>query len=593
MKALVFIRQLYKKFPLLLVGNTILLVLSSLLDVISVFSLVVIVDIFINPNFTAASPFTKKILLFFQSHAIPVSLSWILAIFLLLNVLKVVFQIFAQFSILKTKYAVLRDVMAGTFEDFFNARWYFFSSSKQGTLLNTFIREMNVVGDAFGAMARYFSGILQIMLYLVVPFYLSWQVTSVSIVITAIFLVPFFLLGKVSYGLGKLNTSTSNQIGTVLQESLNLGKVILGFGNQHKAIAAFKNAFEAHRQVTIKSQTLTYAIPLLFYPFALIVLIIGVFIARSLAMPIAETAVLFYALIRIVPAVTSLAEEKSRLDNFYPSYEQVLELRNRAKSLAQPSGKREFSGFNQELTLKGLSFAYEGKEKILSDINLRIPKGKMVAIVGESGVGKSTLIDMIMAFHEPTSGWISLDNIALKEFKINSFRSRIGYVPQDSVLFNISVKDNLLWANEGASADEIDQACRQANARDFIQSLSNGYDTLVGDRGVRLSGGQVQRIALARAILRKPEILILDEATSSLDSASERLIQQAIEGVAKNTTVIVVAHRLSTIIHADYIYVLKNGRVIEEGTYPELINKQGNFNTMVKLQALSGSERKE
>ena len=536
---------------MLLAANTLLLVITSLIDAASLFSLVVVADILLNPGFEQASPITRAIVAVARNIGLPVTLGWLLGVFLFFNVLKVVFQIFARNSILRTKYAVLRDMMVGTFEDFFAARWYFFSSGKQGVLLNTFIREINVVGDAFGAIARYFAGILQIALYLTVPLYLSWRLTSISLAIALLFALPFFLLGKIVYRLGKVNTSTANQIGTVIQEGLGLAKLILGFGLQKKTEANLAQAFDSHRQAAIKSQTLTYALPLMYYPFGLLVLIIGFILARKMNLPLSETAVLFYSLARIIPCIGSLTEEKAYLDNFFPSYEQVQNLRNAARELKQASGRREFKGFNNEIAVTGLSFSYPEHPLVLADINMRVPKGRMVALVGESGSGKSTLIDMLMGFHQAQSGGISFDGIPISEFDINSYRRRIGYVPQDSVLFNLTIMENLRWADESISDEAIIQACRQANADEFINKLPEGYHTLVGDRGVRLSGGQVQRIALARAILRRPELLILDEATSALDTYSERLIQQAIEAIAKETTVVVIAHRLSTVINAD------------------------------------------
>lgn len=197
----------------------------------------------------------------------------------------------------------------------------------------------------------------------------------------------------------------------------------------------------------------------------------------------------------------------------------------------------------------------------------------MTAFVGKSGIGKSTLIDLLMGFHEISRGTITIDGVPLQDFDILSYRSRTGYVPQDSVLFNTSIRENLLWADEKASQRGIEEACCLANADEFIRQFPEGFDTVVGDRGVRLSGGQIQRIALARALLRKPEILFLDEATSSLDTHSVRLIQLAIENIAKAITVIVVAHRLSTIRNADCIYVLQNGKAVEQRPYEELIKE--------------------
>jgi len=585
MKASIFVVDIFKRFPALVTTSTLLLFLANLIDAASIFSLVGVVDLFINPTLEGASPITKQIIKILSGIGFPVSLGWILALFLAFNVLRVCFQVFAQNWILKTKYAMLREIMLGTFDSFFTARWQFFINNKQGVLLNTFMREMQVLGDAFSAMGRYFSYLLQIVLYLLVPFYISWQVTGISIVAALLFAIPFFLLGRVSYRLGQLNTDTANKIGSVIQESLNLAKLVLGFGNQGKSSRRLADVFNRHRIAAIKSQTLTFAVPLMYYPFGLLVLIIGLFVARRLTLPLSETVVLFYALMRAIPVMGHLTGEKSRLDNFYPSYEQIMNLRNRAHGLKRLSGQREFKGFQKEMLIKGVSFGYSGHPLILTDINIRIPKGKMVAIVGGSGVGKSTIIDMIMGFNQPSKGQITFDGVPLEELEIDSYRQRIGYVPQDSVLFNMSIRDNLLWVNAGVSIEEIQRACQQANAEEFIKGFSGGYDTIVGDRGVRLSGGQVQRIALARAILRKPELLVLDEATSSLDTYSERLIQQAIESIAKETTVVVVAHRLSTIINAEYIYVLKNGKIVEEGRYLELMKKNGLFNNMAQMQS--------
>jgi ABC-type multidrug transport system fused ATPase/permease subunit len=196
---------------------------------------------------------------------------------------------------------------------------------------------------------------------------------------------------------------------------------------------------------------------------------------------------------------------------------------------------------------------------------------------------------MIMGFNDPASGMVTVDGIPLQEYDINSYRCRLGYVPQESVLFNMSIMENIRWANGEASNEQIKYACKSANADSFIESFPDKYDTLVGDRGVRLSGGQLQRVALARALIREPDILILDEATSSLDTKSEQMIQQAIDKIARDTTIIVIAHRLSTILKADQIYVLDKGEIIEYGGYQKLIGNNSLFSQMVKSQEFTAS----
>jgi ABC-type multidrug transport system fused ATPase/permease subunit len=252
----------------------------------------------------------------------------------------------------------------------------------------------------------------------------------------------------------------------------------------------------------------------------------------------------------------------------------------------QKTGNVIFDRIDDGFEYKGVSFSYPGHNPVLNDINMTIKKGEMTAIVGDSGSGKSTLIDLLIGFYEPDKGVILADKKPLQEFDIYSFRRHIGYVPQDTVLFNDTVKNNLLWSNEKATEKDIVEACKLANADEFIMNLSDGYDTVVGERGVRLSGGERQRIALARALLRKPELLILDEATSALGSRSEMLIKSAIENITHKTTLVVIAHRLSTIVKADYIYVLQKGRIIEQGKYDSLIKFNSAFKQAVEMQRL-------
>ncbi|MDA2932867.1 ABC transporter ATP-binding protein/permease [Acidobacteria bacterium AH-259-D05] len=586
MKVFTFIRDLFRKFPFLIAGNTLLMVVESLIGIAAIVTIAPIIDFFLNPDLENASAITDRGAAMIESIGLPVTLGSFLAVFLVSRLLKNGFSIFARYCLLRTKTVVLRDLVIGTSEDLFRARWLFFSSSKQGTILNTFLHEIPVVAASFGTMGVAFAHFLQLVSYVAVSFYLSWQVTSLSLAIAVLFASPFLLLGKVNYRLGKLNTSTSNEVSTVILENLSLAKVILGFGNQDKRIRDLGRTYDAHRRVAHKSLTLQAAMPQMYEPLGLLVLIIALFTAQKFAIPLSEMAVLLWALRASIPLVGDLVANRNLLENFVPSYEQVKSLKQRARELEQRSGELPFTGFHTEIAFENVTFAYPGHEPTLADINLRVPKGRMVAIVGESGAGKSTLIDMIMGFNEPMAGQITFDGVPLQRFDINSYRRQIGYVPQDSILFNMTIRDNLRWANEAATDAEINEACWQANADKFIEEFPEGYNTLVGDLGVRLSGGQIQRITLARAILRKPELLILDEATSSLDTHSERLIQRAIEAIAKKTTVIVIAHRLSTIVNAGYVYVLEKGRVVEEGTYSELVEMNGQFNRMVRLQVL-------
>jgi subfamily B ATP-binding cassette protein MsbA len=239
--------------------------------------------------------------------------------------------------------------------------------------------------------------------------------------------------------------------------------------------------------------------------------------------------------------------------------------------------------FAKQIKFQNVNFSY-GDEPVLENINLDIERGSMVALVGPSGAGKSTLTDLVMRFYDPTSGSIELDGVNLKELNVEAFRRLYGVVNQENLLFNATIGKNISYGRDGVSQEQIEIAAEIANAAKFIEDIPEGYETIVGDRGIRLSGGQRQRVAIARAIVHQPKILILDEATSSLDTESERLVQAAIDRVIQDTTAIVVAHRLSTVIHADKIVVLEEGRIQDQGKHKELLERSKLYRRLCELQ---------
>jgi len=289
---------------------------------------------------------------------------------------------------------------------------------------------------------------------------------------------------------------------------------------------------------------------------------------------------------QIIPPAKTFAQGFFSIQKGIASAERIFEILDAEEVIEEIPNAKEVIGFNKEIEFKNVVFRYE-KEDVLKNINLKIPKGKLTALVGESGGGKSTIADLIPRFYDVTAGEIHLDGENIKNLKIEGLRKLMGIVSQESILFNDTILNNIAFGLENISKEEVIAAAKVANAHEFILNTDDGYETNIGDRGVKLSGGQRQRISIARAVLANPPILILDEATSSLDTESEKLVQEALFNIMKDRTSIVIAHRLSTIQHADEIIVLKKGEIVERGTHKELIALDGVYKRLQNLQSFN------
>ena len=564
-----FLRNYPKQFALLL-G---LLTVEGVSAGVAILLVIPMADYLLDPALSKPSHITRIVLEFVHFLGLPVGFSLLGGLFVAAQMLKGIMDVAVRHAILSLKYAVVRGLFSEALQKFFKARWAFFSDAARGQLLNTFNRELNTIGDAMGNLASLFAQVIQLFIYLAVPFWLNPVLTGMAISLAILFGLPFLLLNKRVYLLGKANTETANRAIGILGELLGAAKLILGYGRQQAAVKQYLHAFDEHVSVTLRSQTMTTAVPKMFQPMAMFAMVLAIGFSLKSHASVSELGAIMWSFIGALPVLATVIQGKLSLSNFLPSYEQLTALRKRAEADVEILGAHPFSRLQQGIQLQSVDFTYPGRGQTLRKLSLSIPKGNMIALVGESGSGKSTVIDLILGLQLPDAGQVLIDGSPLSDWQQNTFRDRVGYVPQEPILFHTSIRENMLWSCAHASDTEIWSALALANAEEFVRQLPGGLDTGVGDRGLRLSGGQRQRLALARALLRKPDLLILDEATSALDSDSEQLIQASIERVASETTVLVVAHRLSTIAKADMVYVLNQGQVVEQGSFRMLTDK--------------------
>jgi ABC-type multidrug transport system fused ATPase/permease subunit len=578
--------EFLKLYPIYFLLLFFLLVLEGLIAAGTILSMVPLADYLLDPSLKDPNKVTLITMSLFNKFNIALHFWSFGLLFAALNLINGVFKVAIRYAILKIKYVILYELFKSAMSAFFKAKWDFFSKSKQGYLLNTMNKEMNTIGDTLGHLATQLAQLFQLLVYLSVPFFLNSMMTMTAILLALIFSIPFILLNRISYSFGRRDTKTSNKLLGVLDETLQGAKIILGFGEQKRSIVRFLNAFKNHVSASLRSQTLAASVPSLFTPFGILasVISLGVVLNNGSALP--ELVAVLWSLLAAFPILSSMLHTNISINNFIPSYEQLVSLKEEAELSAEIDGNIVFNKLESCITLNKLNFSYNDESPTISNVDISINMGEMTAIIGESGSGKSTIVDLILGLQSPESGEILIDGVKFNDFNQNSFRQKIGYVPQDAMLFYSSIKDNLLWSVEGAEDEDLWSALKLANADHFVTSLPEGINTIVGDRGTRLSGGQRQRIALARALLRNPDILILDEATSALDSESESAIQNAVERLSKNMAILVVAHRLSTISNANNIYVMKSGKIIEQGSFLDLsTDKFGYFNSMLKLQS--------
>ncbi len=468
----------------------------------------------------------------------------------------------------------------------------FYANNQVGQVISRVINDVEQTKDfILTGLMNIWLDCITIIIALSIMFFLDVKLTF-----AAIFIFPFYIL-TVYFFFGRLRKLTrvrSQALAEVqgfLHERVQGMSVIKSFAIEDNEAKNFDNhnknflqrAFQHTRWNAYSFaaiNTVTDLGPIIVIGVGSYLAITGSITVGTLAAFVGYLEQLFGPLRRLVSSFTTLTQSFASMDRVFQLMDEDYDIKNGI-------GAQPIKISKGQIDLKHVSFKYNENEKeVLHDINLTINKGETVAFVGMSGGGKSTLINLIPRFYDVTQGEILIDHHNVKDFLTGSLRNQIGLVQQDNILFSDTVKENILLGRPDATDDEVVEAAKMANAHDFISNLPNGYDTEVGERGVKLSGGQKQRLSIARIFLNNPPVLILDEATSALDLESEAIIQEALDVLSKDRTTLIVAHRLSTITHADRIVVMENGRIVETGTHQQLINKRGAYEHLYSIQNL-------
>ncbi len=497
----------------------------------------------------------------------------------------------AAYEIIYIRNGVVRDIRRLIYNKILNLPLPFFSEERKGDIIARTTGDVQEVENSImNSLDMFFQNPILIIIYLAAMVLMSWQLTLFVLI-----LLPIMgtLIGKVGRSLKKSSKEGQDKMGEILsniEETLSGLRVIKAFNAEKKVETSFSQYNEDYRRIMNRlMRRRSLAHPMSEFLGTIVVVIVvwfgGTLILRN--EPILEASqfisyiALFYSIInpakQFSTALYSIQKGTAAMDRI----DDILNAESTIKEIESPKPLKQF---NTSIEYRNVSFAYRADRLVLKNINLTIPKGKTIALVGQSGSGKSTFVDLLPRFYDVAEGAILIDGINIKETSFHDLRELMGNVNQDPILFNDTIYNNITFGVEHATQEQVEQAARIANAHEFIMQTENGYQTVIGDRGGKLSGGQRQRLSIARAVLKNPPIMILDEATSALDTESEKLVQEALDNLMRNRTSIVVAHRLSTIRNADLICVFHEGEIVEQGSHEELLKLNGIYAKLYNMQ---------
>lgn len=521
-------------------------------------------------------------------------LSRIVILIVLIFLLKNLFDYLQRFLSRSLEQLAVRDLRNAIFSHLNSLSLSFFHRNKTGQLISCMSNDVNTVR---AVLTDSFSKILlsgcQITVYLILLFVLSWKLT-----LMAFTLIPpmAWLVTWVAKKLRRKNLWLQNALGeitSIFQEVISGIRVVKAFGMENFERAKFRSETQSYyRQFMRTNKYASLSSPL---TETLMTVVGGIFLLyggrQVLAQQMPAHDFFFFLIVslRIMSPVKAFGNFNDILQQGLASCDRIFRVLDTRPKVADRPDALPKTSFEKSIRYESVTFGYTEGVPVLKEIDLEIKKGEAIALVGPSGMGKSTLVDLIPRFYDVWQGRILVDGRDIRDYRIAGLRSLIGIVTQETILFNDTVRNNIAYGVKEMPLERVIKAAEAANAHEFIQAMNHGYDTVIGERGTRLSGGQRQRIAIARAILKNPDILIFDEATSSLDTESELLVQQAIERLMKNRTSLVIAHRLSTIQHCARIIVINEGRIVQTGSHMDLHRRDGLYRRLYELQFQTNS----
>lgn len=505
--------------------------------------------------------------------------------------LNAVFSFFRIYTFAIVTQKTLASLRQATYDQLIRLKMQFFSERRVGELNSRISSDIALLQETFTTtIAEFLRQILIIFIGIALLAYLSIKLTLLMLALVPVVVIVAVIFGKKIRGLSKEAQNQVADSNVIVEETLQGIATVKAFVNENFEYMRYKKKTEEIIGISLKGAIWrgAFASFIIFCLFGSIVAVIwyGVILVQGNEMSIGDLFTFILYSVFVGASLGGIADLYSQLQKAVGATENLLEIFDEEREEEQIINTKLIVD-KGEIKFQDVDFAYPNRADIpvLKNLNFSIKAGQQVALVGPSGAGKSTITSLILKFYTAQKGEVLIDGINIMDYGLENLRSSMAIVPQDVILFGGSIYDNILYGKPNATKEEVQKAAKKANAYDFIEGFPEGFDTLVGERGVQLSGGQRQRIAIARAILKDPKILILDEATSSLDSQSEQLVQQALDELMKGRTSLVIAHRLSTIQKADHILVLKDGELVESGTHEELNNKEeGLYKNLKELQ---------